>query len=84
MIENTEPTGPKLFLFFFLFVLLEGWFVYYLPLLTTTFSRLAPRGRRLYRLGIKVDYGGMDERYAMNKTIASQLNDPCSVIAALR
>ena len=38
----------------------------------------------LYRLGIKVDYGGMDERYAMNKTIASRLNDPCSVIAALR
>ena len=24
--------------------------------------------RRLYRLGIKVGYGGMDERYAMNKT----------------
>ena len=43
-----------------------------------------PRGRRLYRLGIKVGYGGMDERYAMNKTIASRLNDPCSIIAALR
>ena len=40
--------------------------------------------RRLYRLGIKVDYGGMDELYAMNKTIASRFNDPCSVIAALR
>ena len=26
----------------------------------------------------------MDEQYAMNKTIASRLNDPCSVIAALR
>ena len=47
--------------------------------------RVWPHGdRRLYRLGIKVDYGGMDERYAMNKTIASRLNDPCSVIAALR
>ena len=31
--------------------------------------RVWPHGdRRLYRLGIKVDYGGMDERYAMNKT----------------
>ena len=47
--------------------------------------RVWPHGdRRLYRLGIKVDYGGMDERYAMNKTIASRPNDPCSVIAALR
>ena len=46
--------------------------------------RVWPHGdRRLYRLGIKVGYGGMDERYAMNKTIASRLNDPCSVIAAL-
>ena len=49
------------------------------------FFRVWPHGdRRLYRLGIKVDYGGMDERYAMNKTIASRLNGPCSVIAALR
>ena len=47
--------------------------------------RVWPHGdRRLYRLGIKVDNGGMDERYAMNKTIASRLNDPCSVIAALQ
>ena len=47
--------------------------------------RVCPHGdRRLYRLGIKVDYGGMDERYAMNKTIASRPNVPCSVIAALR
>ena len=47
--------------------------------------RVWPHGdRRLYRLGIKVDYGGMDERYAMNKTTASRLNDPCSVIAASR
>ena len=47
--------------------------------------RVWPHGdRRLYRLGIKVDYGGMDERYAMNKTIASRLDDPCSVIAASR
>ena len=31
--------------------------------------RVWPHGdRRLYRLGIKVGYGGMDERYAMNKT----------------
>ena len=51
----------------------------------STYFRVWPHGdRRLYRLGIKVDYGGMDERYAMNKTIASRLNDPCSVIAALR
>ena len=49
------------------------------------FFRVWPHGdRRLYRLGIKVDYGGMDERYAMNKTIASRLNDPYSVIAASR
>ena len=41
MIENTEPTGPKLFLFFFLFVLLEGWFVYYLPLFFNLVSTLA-------------------------------------------
>ena len=33
------------------------------------FFRVWPHGdRRLYRLGIKVGYGGMDERYAMNKT----------------
>ena len=31
------------------------------------FSRLAPRGQTLVRLGIKVGYGGMNERYAMNK-----------------
>ena len=46
--------------------------------------RVCPHGdRRLYRLGIKVDNGGMDERSAMNKTIASRLNDH-AVIAALR
>ena len=36
---------------------------------TVEYFRVWPHGdRRLYRLGIKVDYGGMDERYAMNKT----------------
>ena len=43
--------------------------------MVNTSFRVWPHGdRRLYRLGIKVDYGGMDERYEMNKTIASRLN----------
>ena len=44
----------------------------------SSFFRVWPHGdRRLYRLGIKVDYGGTDERYAMNKT-----NDHDSMIHA--
>ena len=71
-----EVLGAILFIYLFIYLYLLFRIFVYRPtqssvLLCSVFVcfRVWPHGdRRLYRLGIKVDYGGMDERYAMNKT----------------
>ena len=65
-------------LFLFLSVKCPG------PLPSNVFASGHTETEACIDLESRVGYGGMDERYAINKTMASRLNDPCSGIAALR